>query len=133
MAIVKNLFRAICPRNLGFRDCAIQGGGLLSPNAESPLADLESEEDSPVLASHVNLEAELDQVRDFQRAAMIIEQLPYEYALVLRWRYWEDQSSRSMAAATGRTEKAVERLLARAREKFKLKWLQSARKGGNGQ
>lgn len=95
-----------------------------------PLAALEEEEDSPQLVTSPNLDAAIDHVRDAHLAAAIIDQLPYEYALVLRWRYWEDQSVRGMAAASGRTEKAIERLLARAREKFKLRWQETKNRGG---
>ena len=40
----------------------------------------------------------------------------------LRWRYWEQRSAGEMGQLTGCTEKAVERLLYRAREQFRLKW-----------
>jgi DNA-directed RNA polymerase specialized sigma24 family protein len=42
--------------------------------------------------------------------------------MVLLWRYWERRSAAEMAAATGRTEKAIERLLARARGQFRRRW-----------
>ena len=42
---------------------------------------------------------------------------------ILLWRYWEQRSARDVAAAIGTTEKSVERLLARARAKFKELWL----------
>jgi DNA-directed RNA polymerase specialized sigma24 family protein len=38
------------------------------------------------------------------------------------WRYWEEASAREMAAKTGKTEKAIERLLARARVEFRERW-----------
>jgi DNA-directed RNA polymerase specialized sigma24 family protein len=41
---------------------------------------------------------------------------------VLLWRYWEHRSAAEMAAATGKTEKAIERLLYRARKAFRMKW-----------
>ena len=88
----------------------------------SRLASLEIEEDSPELADSLDLESDLDTFREAKRAGDILEELPYEYALALRWRYWEGQSARTMAEASGRSEKAVERLLARAREKFRLRW-----------
>jgi hypothetical protein len=40
------------------------------------------------------------------------------YGLALRWRYWESRSVRDTADATGKTEKAIERLLAHARARF---------------
>lgn len=44
------------------------------------------------------------------------------YRLALIWRYWEKIPAREMALRTGKTEKAIERLLARAREQFKERW-----------
>ena len=48
--------------------------------------------------------------------------LPEQYRLALRWRYWEKASAREMALKTGKTEKAIERLLARARAEFRERW-----------
>jgi RNA polymerase sigma-70 factor (ECF subfamily) len=45
--------------------------------------------------------------------------LPEPYRLALLWRYWEKVSTAEMAGRTGKTEKAMERLLARAREQFR--------------
>ncbi|MSV34767.1 MAG: sigma-70 family RNA polymerase sigma factor [Bryobacterales bacterium] len=92
----------------------------------APLESLEQDEDAPLLASSVNLDANLEQSRQEERAAKILSGIPYEYATALRWRYWEGRTAREMAAATGRTEKAVERLLARARAKFKSRWEETA-------
>jgi RNA polymerase sigma-70 factor (ECF subfamily) len=61
-----------------------------------------------------------DQMR--ARARDVLRELPEPYSVVLLWRYWEDRSVRDMAAATNRTEKAVERLLARARARFRELW-----------
>lgn len=83
-------------------------------------------DDAPLVAASVDLVAAVDRGRQENRAAQVLSRIPYEYALALRWRYWEDRSARDIAAATGRTEKAVERLLARARAKFKLFWEETA-------
>lgn len=48
--------------------------------------------------------------------------LPETYSLALFWRYLEGRSVREMAQLTGKTEKAMERLLARARESFRRSW-----------
>jgi len=56
------------------------------------------------------------------RARRVLRQLPDRYAIALLWRYWENRSAREIAAETGRTEKAVERLLARARVRFRRLW-----------
>jgi len=42
--------------------------------------------------------------------------------LALLWRYRDGRSIREMADFTGKTEKAMERLLARAREHFRRRW-----------
>ena len=94
-----------------------------------PLAELELEAESPALAADADLDGKLDELRDAQRAAGVLAELPYEYALALRWRYWDEQSAKAMAAMSGRTEKAIERLLARARECFRTRWVEV--KGAN--
>jgi len=67
---------------------------------------------------------EIDRDRMQARAQRILRQLPEPYSAALLWRYWEGRSAREMAEATGRTEKAVERLLARARARFRALWEQ---------
>jgi RNA polymerase sigma-70 factor (ECF subfamily) len=52
----------------------------------------------------------------------VLEKISEPYTVVLLWRYWEKRSLREIAVATGKTEKAIERLLARARDQFKKKW-----------
>lgn len=52
----------------------------------------------------------------------VLASLPEQYRLALIWRYWEKSSAREMAVKTGKTEKAVERLLARARAAFRERW-----------
>jgi RNA polymerase sigma-70 factor (ECF subfamily) len=70
----------------------------------------------------------VDEVFDRERAEArtpdVLRQLPESYSLALLWRYWENRSVREMAGATGKTEKAIERLLARARERFRSLWSQ---------
>lgn len=68
------------------------------------------------------IEEVLDQSRQSEKAQAILAKLPEHYATALLWRYWERKSAREIGDATGRTEKAVERLLARARETFKRRW-----------
>ena len=48
--------------------------------------------------------------------------LPEQYRMALIWRYWEKASAREMALKAGKTEKAIERLLARARAEFRERW-----------
>ncbi len=52
----------------------------------------------------------------------MLNEMPQHYSVALLWRYWERRSAREVAQATGRSEKAVERLLARAREQFRRRW-----------
>jgi RNA polymerase sigma-70 factor (ECF subfamily) len=73
-------------------------------------------------ASDPVVEEWLDSGRLEEKTRRTLEKLPEHYALVLQWRYWERRSSQEMAAATGRSEKAIERMLARAREQFKKRW-----------
>jgi RNA polymerase sigma-70 factor, ECF subfamily len=56
------------------------------------------------------------------RAQKVLGMLPEAYGAALLWRYWENRSVREIALATGKTEKAVERLLARARIRFRELW-----------
>ncbi len=56
------------------------------------------------------------------RVRATIAALPEIYRFVLLWRYWEGKSAAEIAAAIGRTEKAVERLLARARQQFRERY-----------
>jgi RNA polymerase sigma-70 factor, ECF subfamily len=64
----------------------------------------------------------LDDEKRRQKITEVLGGLPEPYALALVWRYWEKRSAREMAELSGRTEKAVERLLARARALFRERW-----------
>ena len=81
----------------------------------------ETEEPVSGPVSFPDFEDELDRNRLKERTRRILSQLPEAYASVLVWRYWDRRSARE-SADTGRTEKAVERLLARARVQFKRRW-----------
>ncbi len=74
-------------------------------------------------AAELDIEAIVIRERTEQRARQVLEKLPEHYSVALQWRYWEKRSARQMAEATGRSEKAIERLLARAREQFRRRWL----------
>ena len=63
---------------------------------------------------------EQDELRTKTRRILVA--LPDSYGLALLWRYWHDMPGREMASRTGRTEKAIERLLARARAEFRERW-----------
>lgn len=79
-------------------------------------ADISLASDDPTLEETVD-RADLE-----QKVATILRQLPEIYSLVLMWRYWEKRSTREMGEISGKTEKAIERTLARARAEFKRKW-----------
>ena len=64
----------------------------------------------------------VDQATLRKKTRRVLSQLPESYGYALLWRYWEERSVREIAAETGRTEKAGERLLARARAQFKRLW-----------
>lgn len=64
----------------------------------------------------------IDSARLRDKARRVLARLPEAYSYALLWRYWEKRSVRAIAAETGRSEKAGERLLARARTQFKRLW-----------
>jgi RNA polymerase sigma-70 factor, ECF subfamily len=81
-----------------------------------------SEEESAKAISNPNFADILDNERLHTKTRQVLAQLPEKYRLALLWRYWDKCSAREMAARTGKTEKAVERLLARARDEFRWRW-----------
>jgi RNA polymerase sigma-70 factor (ECF subfamily) len=86
-----------------------------------PLPD-ESEPSIAGLALDPHLDDLIDAERAQEKTHRILELLPAEYGAVLLWRYWEKRSIKDIAAQTGKTPKAVERLLARARTRFRRLW-----------
>jgi RNA polymerase sigma-70 factor (ECF subfamily) len=80
------------------------------------------EDEAELLPVEPELDEFIDRERLAQKVWQVLRSLPEAYCLALLWRYWENRSACEMAAQTGRTEKAVERLLARAREQFKRRW-----------
>lgn len=82
----------------------------------------ESEGEWPGTIFEAQFDAHLDRERFREKTHRVLTTLPEAYRLVLLWRYWEKRSAREMAAQTGKTEKAIERLLARARSSFKQRW-----------
>ena len=86
-----------------------------------PLPD---DADLPSAGSTVEpgLDELIDAARLQEKTRQILERLPAAYSAALLWRYWEKRSIREMAAQTGKTEKAIERLLARARTSFRRLW-----------
>ena len=92
---------------------------LREPASLDNSTEVEPPEDTPLL------EETIGRGRIEAKTQRLFRQLPEAYAVALLWRYWESRSVREIAAATGKTEKSVERLLARARARFKELWEQS--------
>ena len=82
----------------------------------------QEEEDGPVLASPPGFHELLEQKQLRIRTQQVLAMLPEQYRLALIWRYWDKASAHEMAIKTGKTEKAIERLLARARAEFRERW-----------
>lgn len=85
------------------------------------LDELESTAEEP-LSEGTSPEDQIDAARAQAKARDVLARMPERYGLLLLWRYWEQRSTRDMAAAIGATEKSVERMLARARVRFKELW-----------
>jgi RNA polymerase sigma-70 factor (ECF subfamily) len=107
----------LCRRELGAR-WREAGGRVMQPLAEDQpevRAALESllsaEGGDPELASS------REQVRDSILAAL--DYLPAPYGDILEWKYVRDMSVHEIAARLGRSEKATESLLTRARDAFR--------------
>lgn len=83
---------------------------------------IEEEDSAPEPASVPLLEQQLDSAAQQQQVQKILSDLPESYALALIWRYRDEKTVREMAEVSGKTEKAMERLLARARENFRRRW-----------
>jgi RNA polymerase sigma-70 factor (ECF subfamily) len=69
-----------------------------------------------------NIEEAIDRRQAAERTQEVLASLPEAYSVALRWRYWEKRGLSELARECGKTEKAIERLLARAREQFKRNW-----------
>jgi RNA polymerase sigma-70 factor (ECF subfamily) len=88
-----------------------------------PLSDVDGPGDE-LQQSPVDYVGVMDGARRQQRVLQVLADLPEIYRAVLLWRYWDKRSAREMAAQSGKTEKAVERLLARARGAFRKVWIE---------
>jgi RNA polymerase sigma-70 factor, ECF subfamily len=95
-----------------YRDCVKQPVSL---------SEVETEGDA-LQHQSIGLEEVLDGASRQHKVLRVLEHLPDAYRAALMWRYWEKRSAREMAAMSGRTEKSIERLLARARQQFRRRW-----------
>ena len=90
---------------------------------ELPLENDHSEDEQlPPLAVVVDFAKHLDQEQLEAKIQRLLSEIPEPYRLILRWRYWDHYSLAEIAEETGKTTKAVERLLARARTELARKW-----------
>ncbi|MEO7142498.1 MAG: sigma-70 family RNA polymerase sigma factor [Bryobacteraceae bacterium] len=80
------------------------------------------DEAGAIAAIEAPLDSALDERRTRQRTVAALDRLREDYRLLLKWRYWDQKRTAEIASALGRTEKAVERMLARAREHFRREW-----------
>ena len=88
----------------------------------APLPLDEESQDSAAAVVEPDLDGFLDRDRLQKKTWKVLAGLPEAYSLALLWRYWEQCSAQEMAMRTGKTQKAIERLLARAREMFRERW-----------
>ena len=83
---------------------------------------IDSDNSELIPVEEPQFEEGLDRERLAVRTRKVLRSLPETYSLALLWRYWEKRSARDIAREIGKTEKAVERTLARAREQFRRRW-----------
>lgn len=88
----------------------------------SRLRELQFDEDAPEPAGPTNLAEALEDRASRDRIWRVLLEMDEEPRLLLLWRYWEGWSAEAMAEAGGKTAKAVERGLARARDQFRRRW-----------
>jgi RNA polymerase sigma-70 factor, ECF subfamily len=77
--------------------------------------------DEPI--AELQIDESLDRRKLDARAREIMSTLPDTYRAVLVCRYWDQRSVSEIAVLSGKTEKSIERLLARARQQFKRRWI----------
>jgi len=90
----------------------------------SKLREPDPLEDEPAMMANPEpfIDENIDRQRLQKKTREVFESMPENYSIALLWRYWEERSALDMAAQTGQTVKAVERLLARARAQFRSRW-----------
>jgi len=132
--LVQDVFLAVLTNLAGFRGESSLRSWVLGiarhkvedyyrSRLREPESALDEDQQGPAEAPpDPQLDESLDRERLQDKTRRVLESLPEEYSLALLWRYWEKRSAREIAACTGRTEKAVERLLARARQRFRRRW-----------
>ena len=97
------------------------------------LREFQFDEDAPEQADGEDLTLSLEQDEAARGVWQVLALVDESARIRLLWRYWEGWSAESMASETGKSVKAVERALARAREQFWQRWYTYERRlGGTG-
>jgi RNA polymerase sigma-70 factor (ECF subfamily) len=104
-----------------YRDCLRQPGSLSDLEEDGHQGAAPGSRGIPQ-QPQADYDEVLDGAKRRQRVLQVLSCLPEAYRVVLLWRYWEKRSARDMAVKSGKTEKAIERLLARARHEFRRRW-----------
>jgi len=86
-----------------------------------------AKENSSVKIASPQVDDHLDMERARMKIRRVLNELPKKYRIILIWRYWNEFPLKAIATRIGKTEKATERLLARARHGFRLAWDQQLR------
>jgi RNA polymerase sigma-70 factor, ECF subfamily len=84
-------------------------------------------ENSGAKMVHAQIDDHLDKERARIKARRVLNELPEKYRIILIWRYWDEYPVKAIATRIGKTGKATERMLARARDEFRFVWGQQAR------
>jgi len=69
-----------------------------------------------------DFEGHIDRQKVDWKIREILSTMSEAYRAILRWRYWNHRTVGEIAKLSGKTEKAAERLLARARDDFAKRW-----------
>ncbi len=83
--------------------------------------DADTRSDEP--AADMRIDALVDRRRLEEHTRAVLSTLSDSHRAVLVCRYWDQRSVGEIAEMSGKSEKSVERLLARAREQFKRRWM----------
>lgn len=83
--------------------------------------DADTRSDEP--ATDMRIEELVDRRRLEERARAVLSTLSDAHRAVLVCRYWDHRSVGEIALISEKSEKSVERLLARARQQFKRGWI----------
>lgn len=86
------------------------------------ILEVEIGEEGEELAAEPGIDLWLDRQSVSAKVKETMSGLPESYRCLLLWRYWEKASAAEMATRLGKTEKGVERMLARARDHFRRRW-----------